>query len=283
MMKYFNAFFLLANTGIPIYVSEKNAPCFRLSLGAADKPIFVFTIPKSGTYLLKEIMEELEGVYCGQFSTFDFFDQRFGNIEDHRLHPSRFIYNIDISVSSRMIRDGQFGVGHIPPDPKHDKYFRRFYKLFCYRNLRNVVVSATRYHHKINRGRGVTAEEFKVLPMGTEKVKKWLEIWGQEYSMLSAKMIRWMDEQDVLSVRFETLVSGNGIDIIRKISKHIGHTVSIKRAKAIADNTIGKTTVTSSGDLSDYRKYWSDDVETLFQEVGFGRTNTILGYDNFNT
>ncbi|MHA1948290.1 MAG: sulfotransferase domain-containing protein [Candidatus Thorarchaeota archaeon] len=278
-MIYNNAFSLLAGKKMPIYVSENEAPCFMIEQGITTKPTFAFTIPKSGTYLIKEILEELEVVYCGHFSTFSYFDQRFGDLEEFRINPDKFISKIDISTSSRMIRNGQFGVGHIPPVPNYRKFFNRFHKIFCYRNLRNVIISCVKYYDKIDRrGIGNEVDEFKKIPMGEEKVLKWISIWGPEYSNLSKDMMKWQDVDRVLSVSFEDLVSEDCWESILEISKHMKIPISISESKRIAASVVGKRTVTSTNERSDYKKYWSREIEAQFVKLGFETLNSKFGY-----
>ena len=93
-------------------------------------------------------------------------------------------------------------------------------------------------------------------------------------------MTGWQLEPGTLMVRFDELVGDAGANVqagvAEAIAAHLG-VQGVDPATALR-SCIGSPTLTYSGGRTHVNEFWSDEVEQLFQELGGGEINRLLGY-----
>jgi len=227
----------------------------------------VLSIPKSGTYLVAEILKGIGLTFDGHISTYNYVSP--GELEDLRNDPDRFHKPLDFRKTIAEAQEDHFFVGHIPFS--EHVVLQDWYKLFTHRELRNVVVSCARYYSHIKNPRHEdveTAIHFKSLPMGEEKVALWFQLWGHEYSSLVRAMMPWHTNAS-FCIEFETLTGQRGrkrqLELVENLCWFLGR----PQDPILIDRAATTRTATSTGDHSDYRQVWTPHLETLYQQYGF--------------
>jgi hypothetical protein len=96
-------------------------------------------------------------------------------------------------------------------------------------------------------------------------------------------MLSWLDEPEVLSVKFEALYGDNGPDVQRRLVEEIHNfldlAVPLGDIQGLVRDLIGAPTKTWSGKRSIKNEFWNDEVEDRFRSLGGHEANARLGYD----
>lgn len=208
----------VAGTELPMFIDHDGNPCFQLTKALIDSRVFLLTIPKSGTYLIAKILENMGIADCGVHIAIDHVqDNRFAQEEILKRQPWRYLVNMPFKDSTRLIRNGQLAFGHIPCTLETERVLEDFKKVVSYREMRDVIISLARYldllqHEFVKPEIIKLCKKFKEEPMGTEKLKLWFSLWGKEYKALISSMIPWKDRSDVFQLRFEDIMGDNGTE-----------------------------------------------------------------------
>lgn len=246
--------------------------------------IFVITLPKAGTYLIAEILKKMGFEQSAHISTHDIIDLKITDLDTLRANPDVYVKPTTFTRALEVVKPNHFAVGHIPCQEPIKEALLGWKKIFAYRNMRDIVISAVRYYSKIKHPRYDDLEKafyFKSLPMGEEKIALWMQLWGEEHVLLAKEMAPWLVDPSVMSVRFESLIGVNGSDhqlkSVKQIATHVGKELADEEAAKIITDSIATTTSTSTGKLSDYKEWWTPNLETIYTEMGFREVKSMVG------
>lgn len=279
----------IAGKKLPVYIDKDGNPCFKLNRAPVPHRVFVLSVPKSGTYLIAKLLENLGLVDCGvHIATNHIGDNRFADEKVLRVEPGRYMVPIPMERSMPLIYPGQFAFGHIPCFAKEEFLLRDFKKVFSFRDMRDTIISLVRYDssrkHKALRGERLALYgKFKEIPMGSDKIKQWYLVWGKEIADLARSMVPWKERGEVFQLKFEVLMGDEGREtqfaLLRDLCGFLGLNVTDdKMEKALVDS-IGAETLTYSGKRSSYNDWWNEELEDLFTHYGFKELNRIYGYE----
>lgn len=107
-----------------------------------DAPIYIYTVPKAGTYFLAGLLEELEYINTGwHISTDSYLDTQ--NVDDvvNREFPSKATVNQFYLKTFCQILPRHFAFGHFSPGQLPDFIAKRFFFISSYRHPREVLQS----------------------------------------------------------------------------------------------------------------------------------------------
>jgi len=280
---------LIAGKNLPVFIDQSTNLCYQLKRANIPHRVFIITIPKSGTYLMAKILENLGIVNCYvHIATDHMLDNRFLNDELLRVQPGLAMVHIPIEVSIQFIYPGQFSFGHIPFFDRGQNLLQDFKKIFTYRDMRDIIISLVRYSNQrkflfYKPEKLKLVKRFKECPFGTDKITLWFSIWGKEYSNLIASMVPWKDRDDIFKLKFEEIMGDQGEDSQLSVFKNLAAFLELnisdnKIEKALLDS-IGSETITYSGKRSTYREWWNEELEELFISYEFKELNRIFGYE----
>lgn len=244
----------------------------------AKQELFIITMPKSGTYLISEILKQLGLTHCGlHISDIDYVDQRGVPVEVLRTHPDLFRIKCKLKDSLRQVLPGQYAFGHLPCNDETRSLLSKFKLIFIHREMRDVLTSWTRYHGQIQTSIAEDKEketQFKLLEMGEEKLLLFMDLWGEHYSKWCKTICGWL-HRDAFTTSFRKLRQAN--EIVR-IAEFIGVDISETAVTQAIKKAINTTTVTSSSQPSRHQNYWTKELEQRFVNLGFENINKLLGY-----
>src|SRR5262249_49727345 len=115
-----------------------------------------------------------------------------------------------------------------------------------------------------------------------DRCLRFLEAKGPHILAEYAAVLGWRKEPGVLAMTFEDMMGDNGKEKqeagILAIAKHVEAPLESRDVPGLLAKHIGQETLTFSGQRSNWRRYWNDDVEQLFIRTGIRDVNRQLGY-----
>ena len=103
-------------------------------------------MPKAGTYFIAECSRRLgcEPTHLHLDHTV-VWDYRQRTIEEIRADSFRYMVKMSLEQSLRLVRPGQFAVGHVECRDETKQWLRGFKKILIYRDLRDALISQMRF------------------------------------------------------------------------------------------------------------------------------------------
>lgn len=230
----------------------------------ARNPIFVITIPKSGTTLLTKLIQYITNRYSqnldqiGYVASIEGIDVYNENIFFHR----HLLYTEE---SEKILNN------------KGCKL------VFLYRDPRDQVVSWVKYINSVPLDRHPDINMYffyQKIGFDDALLNRINGIAGYYGGFLG-----WIGRPSVYSTKFEDLVGplGGGSEErqvieIMNIARHIGYPVTLDRAKIIANSLFGGTGTFMRGQIGTWKKTFNAIHKQLFKERGDGLL-VKLGYE----
>jgi len=271
-------FFSIAQSGFPVYISSKLNPVFSLSCGNNKNKAVISTIPKSGTYLVGELLKHI-GFELVKLNV------RKNNIRDFRWADLNDFSNLGKTFPLhhlvQMILSGQVIAGHVEYDEYTKKSLLGFQKIFVYRNMRDALVSAMRHGEKWS----VFSSDRENLRKreGPEKLLWYMNsTLCMNFLNTSNKVSGWFNDENTFKISYENLLGDYGIEkrnqSIIQLFKFLNCEKNKKQIEKILDATFSADTLTKSSKRTSNEKFWNDMVEKEFIKMGFKELNAKLGY-----
>lgn len=240
--------------------------------------VLVISLPKSGTYLMSEVLKNL-GFSDTKMHLFEdgFSDYSEAGLDDARLSPQKFLRRMPLGDSLNKIQIGEFAVGHLKFSDQCQQLTSGFRRVFLVRELRCSLVSYMRFVH--NTGRfGAAQLAWYSLTDPKQRMVGFLEAFGEMFlEQLYRPMIGWLGFEDVLTVRFEDLTGATeqSLPTIDTIASFIG--AQSYNAEDVLRAGLSTDTITKSPRHSSLDHFWSDEAEQWFTNEGCHMLNTQLG------
>jgi hypothetical protein len=242
----------------------------------------ICTIPKSGTYLLSEILKIAGMPWCEVHllpnAATDYSKAQ--NLEEARSSPGKFFINKPLHVLLQEIKDNYHAVGHLAPKHKNILLHYDFKIGFLYRNLRDVLVSYARFlkstgRSNCHRFEWIKHDDYRLVLGAIKDLPGWF--------VLINKSSQWFDENIHGKISFEVLNGDYGeerqIGETKQFLNNMGLFLSEDHVRKILNECINKETITFSGKRTNYTDYWNDEVESVFKRFGFFNINKNMGYE----
>jgi Sulfotransferase domain len=243
----------------------------------------VCSIPKSGTYLLNDILQKLGSCDTHwHISRDEYCAYQFGSLDEYRADPEKFRVLASFRDTLSRVARGEHAVSHLAPDEDVVSAcaLLKFKVFFAYRDLRDCAVSYMRFLAAT--GRDSTAESSWIQAEdGPDRFSRFLETYSWFFRQ-AMPITLWRDQPFALSVQYERLVGDYGTDAqhdaLAAICRHLDLQPSTPDLERTLRQSLKSATLTSSGYRSDRRNYWSDAVQQRFTDFGGAELNRILGY-----
>ncbi len=242
-------------------------------------PVFVITLPKSGTYFLEKIFTHLKYQNAGfhaDYPTRDSLglgDSR--TVDFDSFGMSKIVqYNVTPFMQTMLVQPGQFVAGHLPFYWNNHLYSR--VKICSIRDLRVALVSLMRFRQK----RDQVSGGWMRLGNTEEALYQFIQSRERPFMFGAAEeMAKWVQAYPETVVRFEDLITNdkeNNASI-----QNLSAILNVDKDAIISalNESTGKQTPTFSGKLSSIDDIWSDRVEEIFAEYGGVELNKALGYN----
>jgi hypothetical protein len=244
-----------------------------------DHRVIVVSIPKSGTYLVAEILKALgyrsTGMHLAETAYTDYTGSP---LAEARQDPGRFIRSEPLSRSLARIQPGEFAVGHLPFKDEVVHATRPFKRLFLTRDLRLALISYMRFMQATGR-LGASQLAWYSIPDLRQRCHVFLQA-SAPYILkrFYEGMVGWKECDGTLPVRFEDLTNDTqrAAGVIESIAEFLG--VANCNAQDVLRSSLATETITKSDGLTRLEDYWSAQAEKRFIEIGGPELNARLGW-----
>ena len=277
---------IVKRVGTPLYQAAA-----RCVTGLPGPRILANSPPKAGTHVLSTLLDQMPKVM---------FSGRHYNPNDFRIRQdddSRESRRYDWSEIERQygrVRPGQYATGHFPASPEFQEIVHRLdlRTIVIFRDPRDMVVSAAHYirglkrHplHEIYRAFGSVEEAVDAAMSGVSGPD------GRGHPSIADRIagyLPWLDDERVLTVRFEDLVGENGggsrsaqLQAVSDIAAHIERPLSGAALQAVCDKVFAPTSATfRKGQIADWKNHLTDEQVERFR-IELGDQLIRLGYEN---
>ncbi len=240
--------------------------------------VLVISIPKSGTYLMTEILKNLGYSWTGMHLAEEAYtDYASANLEDARENPALFARSEPLTESLTRIGPGEFAVGHLPFRVPVLKETARFKRIYMTRDLRVALVSYMRFLRVTGR-LGARQMPWYAMRDPQEQTVSFLSSTGP-YLLREfyACMVGWEKVPGVLSLRFEELTAGGekSVSTVGAIAHYLG--IEGCNAADILRKSLAAETITKSTGTTRLEDYWSEEAERRFARMGGAELNRRFG------
>jgi hypothetical protein len=243
-------------------------------------PVIVVSLPKSGTYLMAELLKTLGCRWTGlHLAERGFSDYRGADILEARHRPHQFARHEPLSMSLTRIQAGEFAVGHLPFNEEVLQATARFKRIYLTRDLRSALVSYMRFLHDTGR-LGAEQSLWYSIPDLRKRLLAFLSTTAPYLlARLYKGMTGWSQLDGLTHVRFEDLTSGGerAIRAVDSVATLLGAGAANYDARNSLQSILAAETITKSGRLTRLNEYWSLEAEKRFVEIGGEELNARLG------
>ena len=265
----------------PLYLDDAGNAAFQIRRGAGRRTMVV-SVPKSGTYLVGALLEQLgsvpTGVHLGETGFTDYRNRSKREMVEESASMQVFL---PLASALELVHDGQFSVGHLRYEDDNVALLTGFRKLFTYREVRASLVSYMRFF--MNRGRGEDlGADWKQIAEPRARMAAFLELYGPRVIAYMGSVAPWRTSGQVCPVRYETLMGDDGEEarfaLVQKIATAVGIEPEPALVEQALSRAIGAETKTWSGARSRLEEFWDGHCEAIYERLGGEELNTLLGY-----
>jgi hypothetical protein len=269
---------------------------FRPAVKSNRKPVFVVTLPKSGTHLVAQILSILEYQYSGvifdshiihdnrRLGTIKKLDAAEGVAYTKANRDTDFRYPLMVNLS----QNGYYYQSHVADAEALRLAHKDGKILLSVRDIRYLMISCFRWAIRSNQmsfenvvGRARLASN----EIQSVHLLKFFNAGMAQFLLATAKTaVEVINEPFVRLVRFEEMVS-HDLDVMRKSAESIADVTEmpVENIFQAMEQANGQQTSTYSGKLSELGDFWTQEVEDKFIELGGDVLNEQLGYSRHYT
>jgi hypothetical protein len=242
--------------------------------------IIICTIPKSGTYLMDEILSQAGSSKTNiHLKENGYTNYKVASIDEARKSPGRFNVSANLKKVLVGMSEGSHAVSHLSPSYKSLIENSGCRVGFLYRNLRDVIVSYSRWSQKT--GRWGTSKYPWSKFNDHRLVLGFINDLGGDIETITGNFGWW--DKDVPMINYESINGDYGEEIqfekVLSFLRCLGLNVSEDDIKKILNKSLNKETITYSGSRTSWKDFWSMEVEHIFKDRGLYDINKKMGYE----
>lgn len=246
-----------------------------------DNPIYIYTIPKAGTYFLGSLVESLGYFNTGwHVSIENYLDTKNFDQDTNREYPGKTSKKQFFIKTFRQIKASQLAFGHISPYKLPNKLANKFIFISSYRHPREVLESEFidfRYRRK-----AVHFVSLNKIKNFTDAFEIYLERHGKIIRNIFIEFLSFQDRytnplykrafpDNNLCINFKDLISGkNSLSTLKNILEFLDCKVS--NPSLFLEQVKSQENKTKSVGLSllfERHELWNSKCELLYRQIGF--------------
>lgn len=234
---------------------------------------FIYTVPKSGTYLLAEFLERLGYTNTGYHVAVDhYLDTKNFDLQENATRPSSTERREDFLIKLLSLKDDEFAFGHIPA-PLAGWALPKFQFICAYRNPRKTLISEFidfRFRRTdldwINKE--ACEDDLEAFELYLERhARDHLFIFSEMLAVATLykdPMLGHFLQSRLVFVNFDNFLQRTD-DAIR-IAAHFGHTE--EEALAAREGALSMETKTKAIGLDiDRKRFWTPEAERRYAKL----------------
>jgi hypothetical protein len=265
--------------------ARRMAAAYRWGLGELERAPIVMgnAMPKSGSHLIIQVLQGLPRL--GPFVNPGF--PPVNRTEDNRKLPDDAVL-----ANIRRMRPGDIGYGYVSAAQSFVDALTRPGRatVFVYRDPRDMVVSHIFYATKMHPGHWMRRYYTEKLHTMEERINaaiQGVEEPGSELTPMRRRYegyLGWLEQPDVLSLRFEDLILDRRATLERLLEYLEGRGLHLKMPRSQAATTLQaaiapkKSGTFRKGQPGNWREHFTDANKALFKEKA-GDLLIRLGYE----
>ncbi len=231
---------------------------------------FIISVPKSGTYLMREILEQAGAgrsqLHISESGTYDYSKISY---DLGRRQPNKCKTRMPLKDSLDLIPENSFAVGHLAYSEETAELLKDFNVLFIGRDIKAVYISFMIYQLETGRALRDPIDDVWALAERTsspsQRFEKFLKIRGDKLmTKYFTKILPWRNQSNVTCFNFNELLGNPFIGtkrIINTIGDYTDHQVW-----NISNISFGRETQTLSK-TKDRSAYWSGNASKMIDDL----------------
>ena len=246
-----------------------------------DSPVYIYTIPKAGTYFLASLVEALGYFNTGwHISVRKYLDTKNFDDDTNRQSPSKTKVKQSFIKTFSQIKSSQLAFGHISPYKLPNKTANKFLIISSYRHPREVLESEfIDFRYRRNDVRFISQKKVKSFDDA-------FEIYMNRHGAIIRNIfVEFLSVQDRytnplykrafpdnnLCIDFKDLISGeNSLSTFKKILEFLD--CKVPNPSLFLEKVKSQENKTKSVGLNlpfERHELWNNRCELLYQQIGF--------------
>jgi hypothetical protein len=168
---------------------------------------FIISQPKSGTYLLSNILIELGIIPTHLHISNERYEDYSNKGNDAVKNPKKYSKNIPIEESLTLIEDKSFAVGHLPYSENAEILLKDFKKILITRDINDIEKSWQRFNKDYQRKNGFNKELLNDIELWKKS-----NIFHITFEELITKDIKKLDSLQLFLFNKINVNSANALD-----------------------------------------------------------------------
>ena len=231
---------------------------------------FVIRVPKSGTYLMREILEQAglgkSQLHVSESGTYDYSKISY---EEGRRKPNKCKTRMPLHESLARIPDGSYAVGHLAYAPQTAELLEDFNVLWIGRDIKQIFLSFMIYQLETGRALRDPLDDiwaYAERTIGpTQRFESFIRTRGDKLmTKYITQILPWKDHSSVTAFDFNML-KNQPIEQTRRVLYTLGEFTD-QQVKNIVENSFNKPTQTLSQHY-DRQKYWSVATHKMIDDL----------------
>ena len=230
--------------------------------------LMLLSLPKAGTYLAAELVRLLGMRHTHYHFSMDYVDAYDpAQLDAGKRAPESVRMSLPIEQSLRLLRLGEFGVGHLPCEERTIHALAGFRLMLCLRPPRDNLLSMMRFLYDTRRDRAAAGSWFE-----KRDVAAFVRERGPSMLRQIKTILPWANFADVHCLTFAEMTTA-GPQTVTKLAKFLRAPEHID-AEAIAARALSENTLTRS--RSDEELKWTEEAEDVFKAIGGEETDALV-------
>lgn len=219
---------------------------------------FAITIPKAGTYLMRELLEQigLKGSYL-HISERGTNDYSKVTLEHGRKNPHVCFKKMTLEESLNNIPENSFAVGHLGYSPHTANLLSTFNVILLKRDFKETILSRMLFLLQTGRGNRQKESKFWVNEQNHQtQFLKYIKTNGDNLAEQYSKILLWEDSDNVECFDFN-MIKSSPTEQVQRLAKIHHFELTKTEIEQIIDISFNKDTLTKSIPV-DKDKYWCE-------------------------
>ena len=247
----------------------------KISGGTGRSRLVVLSLPKSGTYLVAEVLKDIgfKPTYWHLHEE-SYEDYSHGTKEAMLQCYSRFTIVRPLEATISALPEGTFAVGHLPSNRRCIAAMQSVESCLLVRELRTAIVSRFFFEKGARRGDRSLANPEQVA-LARDSLEAFLRSQGRRLINQADRIAGWRSKCAIPTIQFEEVraESDRAIDLLARIAGH-----DVDSIKLALHNALQRGSLTKSVARLPMEAYWTPKCEHMFLRWGGNLVNVSLGY-----
>lgn len=223
---------------------------------------FVNSIPKSGTYLVRELLESLgcgkSHLHISERGTYDYSKITF---EEGRRTPQKCLVRQRLLSSLNNIPNGSFAVGHLKYKSRVVEALKPFNIIFLCRAPKQTIISYLVYNIETGRAlRDPYDKQWLQINDPQQQFVEYIKLRGERLLTTYKQILPWKDSPNVHTFDFNQLKS-NRVEETQRLAEVVGKQNRVEQTLSAFEK---KTQTLSKTDTT---KFWSQEAHDRLDHI----------------